>query len=156
MYRILTSCRACTGPIRRVLTLGHTPLANSLSATRGEAMSLPRFPLNLCTCETCGFVQLDIAIDSAVLFEHYVYVTPDAASLRAHYDAEIEMIISSYGPEANAARSVFSKPAARESVRRSLLTDRTLARLAEIASGKAEAAAEPEAEASETKEEEQQ
>jgi novobiocin biosynthesis protein NovU/D-mycarose 3-C-methyltransferase len=55
-------------------------------------MSLPRFPLNLCTCDECGFAQLDIAIDSKVLFEHYVYVTPNARSLQSHYDEEIAMI----------------------------------------------------------------
>lgn len=92
MYHILTKCRACDGAIRRVLALGHTPLANSLSETRSEAMSLPRFPLNLCTCEACGFTQLDIAIDSKVLFEHYVYITPNARSLQSHYDEEIAMV----------------------------------------------------------------
>lgn len=89
MYRILTQCRACSGPIRQVVSLGHTPLANSLMATRGEAMSLPKFPLNLCVCEQCSFVQLDVAIDSKVLFEHYVYVTPNATSLQSHYDSLI-------------------------------------------------------------------
>lgn len=87
MYRILTRCRACQGPIKQVVSLGHSPLANSLTATRDEAMSLPRFPLNLCSCEQCGFVQLDIAIESRVLFEHYVYVTPNARSLEAHYES---------------------------------------------------------------------
>lgn len=92
MYRILTQCRACGGSIRQVVSLGHTPLANSLMATRGEAMSLPKFPLNLCVCELCSFVQLDVAIDSRVLFEHYVYVTPNARSLQSHYDALIETL----------------------------------------------------------------
>lgn len=92
MYRILTKCRACDAAITRVVSLGHTPLANSLTSTREEALSLPRFPLNLCACETCAFVQLDIAIEARVLFEHYVYVTPDAKSLRSHYDALIETL----------------------------------------------------------------
>lgn len=92
MYRILTRCRACQGPISQVMSLGHSPLANSLTASRDEAMSLPRYPLNLCVCAVCGFVQLDIAIESRVLFEHYVYVTPHARSLGAHYEALISVL----------------------------------------------------------------
>lgn len=99
MYQILTTCRACGGPLRRVLSLGHTPLANALTDTRYEAMSLPKFPLNLCLCESCWFTQLDVAIDSSVLFEHYVYVTPHARSLTDHYAVLISEISSIMGLE---------------------------------------------------------
>jgi len=94
VYRILTQCRACGGSLKQVIALGHTPLANALAPTRSEAMSLPRYPLNLCVCERCEFVQLDVAIDSKVLFEHYLYVTPSAKSLDAHYDALLRTVDS--------------------------------------------------------------
>lgn len=92
MYRILTKCRACGGPIRQAVSIGHSPLANSLTTTESEARSLPQFPLNLCECTVCSFVQLDVAIESRVLFEHYVYVTPAAKSLDSHYDALMQTL----------------------------------------------------------------
>jgi novobiocin biosynthesis protein NovU/D-mycarose 3-C-methyltransferase len=41
-------------------------------------------------------VQLDVAIDSEELFGHYVYETPVASSLTAHYNALIEQIFAVY------------------------------------------------------------
>ncbi len=49
-------------------------------------------------------------------------------------DAEIERIIASSGPQAEQMRQVFSSPDAKAAMERSLLTKKTLDRLAEIAS----------------------
>lgn len=91
-----TKCRACDGPLRLVLDLGHSPLANSLSATPEEARALPWYPLRMCYCTSCWMVQLDVAIPSEELFSHYVYETPAAASLHLHYEHLIETIASVY------------------------------------------------------------
>jgi len=52
----------------------------------------------------------------------------------AEIDQEIEKIVDSSGPQAEQMRSVFSSPDARAAIERSLLTRKTLERLAEIVS----------------------
>jgi SAM-dependent methyltransferase len=79
------NCRACGGQLRLVLDLGETPLANSFASTTAEALALPRYPLRLCVCTSCMFVQLDVVIPPEVLFKTYAYETPRAKSLEEHY-----------------------------------------------------------------------
>lgn len=101
-----TQCRACGGSLRLVLDLGQTPLANSLSETAQEAQNLPRYPLRMCTCSACMMVQLDVAVPSDVLFSHYVYETPRAASLEQHYERLIDEMWRWLGADAP-PRSIF-------------------------------------------------
>lgn len=91
--KIVASCRACSGALNYVFDLGQVPLANTYSETRAEAINLPRYPLRLCQCRRCGFLQLDVVIDSATLFSHYAYETPRGSpSLTHHYDQLVEAI----------------------------------------------------------------
>ena len=50
-------------------------------------------------------------------------------------DGELDTLVSSAGTESEGLRSVFDTDAGRDSIRRSLLTRRTLDRLAEIVTG---------------------
>lgn len=76
------ACRVCKGPTSTVLDLGTVPIANHLTRD-GDA---PSHPLRLDFCERCCNLQLRDTLDKRGLFEHYLYETPDAPSLRAHYD----------------------------------------------------------------------
>lgn len=86
------NCRACNGTLRLVLDLGETPLANSFAPTEAEAKALKRYPLRLCVCASCEFVQLDVAIPGEVLFKDYAYETPRTGSLTKHYAKLLEEI----------------------------------------------------------------
>ena len=80
-----TTCRACGGSrLRRFLSLGATPLANSFLHSPHEFTSEPTYPLDVYFCEHCSLVQLLDVIDPEILFRNYVYVTGTSDTIAAH------------------------------------------------------------------------
>jgi len=53
--------------------LGDIPLVNNLCETRDEALNIERFPLNINYYPASGESSLSIAIDSKLLFSHYLF-----------------------------------------------------------------------------------
>ncbi len=70
-FRVRPDCRLCGGPVREVLRLPDTPLANELSLTSDPGQDV--FPLYLSRCDSCGHVQLPVVVNPDRLFRHYVY-----------------------------------------------------------------------------------
>ncbi len=67
-------CRACGGGgCAPLLSLGKTPLANSLLSDPSDAASEQRYPLELVWCPDCTLVQITETIPPETLFGHYVY-----------------------------------------------------------------------------------
>ena len=67
-------CRSCAGTnTRLVLSLGRTPLANSLLSESQLNEPEPRYPLDLVFCPDCGMVQITETVPPEVLFRDYVY-----------------------------------------------------------------------------------
>ncbi len=67
-------CRACSGSgCVAMLSLGYTPLANSLLSDKADAASERRYPLELAWCPSCALVQITETIPPEALFGHYVY-----------------------------------------------------------------------------------
>ncbi len=67
-------CRSCgSSRLDPVLSLGSTPLANSLldddTLTRPEA----RYPLDLVFCPACTLVQITLSVPPEEMFEEYAY-----------------------------------------------------------------------------------
>jgi hypothetical protein len=53
------ACRSCgAADLYAVLSLGDTPLANSLLTSDALAAPEPRYPLDLCLCRVCALVQI--------------------------------------------------------------------------------------------------
>ncbi len=78
------ACRICEAPTREILDLGSTPPANLLQSKPAEEQQ--KYPLVLEWCEACGNVQLRDCLDPEVLYRDYLYVTPNSAMLRGHYE----------------------------------------------------------------------
>lgn len=78
------SCRICSMDTRVVLDLGSMPPANSLVSSTMQRQN--NFPLVLEYCESCGSIQLQDCLDSEDLYRNYLYVTPNSAMLRKHYE----------------------------------------------------------------------
>ncbi len=81
-----SSCRICQGAkLRRILSLGPTPLANAF--LREEEKHLPEryFPLDVYLCKDCSLVQLLDVVDPRVLFKDYVYVSSTSPVFVAHF-----------------------------------------------------------------------
>jgi 2-polyprenyl-3-methyl-5-hydroxy-6-metoxy-1,4-benzoquinol methylase len=68
------ACRSCGEPrLQTVLSLGTTPLANSLLTQDDLARPEPAFPLDLAFCPACTLVQITETVPPETLFREYLY-----------------------------------------------------------------------------------
>jgi SAM-dependent methyltransferase len=88
---MIAACRACQrAPLRSVLSLGLTPLANALLPAEALTRPEPRYPLDLVFCPSCSLVQITETVPPEQLFRHYAYFSSfsDTAILSAKALAE--------------------------------------------------------------------
>jgi|HubBroStandDraft_1064217.scaffolds.fasta_scaffold01499_2 SAM-dependent methyltransferase len=88
-------CRLCGATSTTVLDMGKMPLANSFPRSRSEPEET--YDLVLESCAACGNLQLRDCIDPHVLYENYLYVTPNSRALDAHYASLIRYLIGEAG-----------------------------------------------------------
>ncbi|MBV9121450.1 MAG: class I SAM-dependent methyltransferase, partial [Chloroflexi bacterium] len=94
---IATACRACGGSdLRHVLSLGQTPLANSLLPLDSADDPL-LYPLDLVRCGSCFLVQLQQIVDPATLFSDYVYFSSFSDAMLRHADEVAAELTESRG-----------------------------------------------------------
>lgn len=68
------ACRSCGEPdLLPILSLGETPLANSLLTSEQVGGLEPRFPLDLMFCPACSLVQIIESVSPEALFGDYLY-----------------------------------------------------------------------------------
>ncbi len=83
MIKDHTKCRVCGATkLTEYLDLGYLPLSNKLQDTHDQVV--PKFPLRLALCQTCGLSQLLHVIDPDILFGNYVYRSGISDSYREH------------------------------------------------------------------------
>ena len=94
----IRACRACDGEqLTLVLSLGKTPLANSLVelARRGEPE--PRFPLDLVLCESCALLQITETVPPEVMFRDYRYFSSFSDTMLKHAAAIADRLVKERG-----------------------------------------------------------
>ncbi len=70
----IDSCRSCgQKALRRILSLGTSPLANALVNEDQLSEEDPKFPLDLVFCPECALVQITETVPPEILFRNYVY-----------------------------------------------------------------------------------
>ena len=80
-----TTCRACGATtLQPILTLGPSPLANSLLKSTDEFAGERQFPLDLYFCTGCSLLQILDVVRPDILFRHYLYVTGTSTTIAAH------------------------------------------------------------------------
>jgi hypothetical protein len=85
MHHVRSSCRVCGNQqLKRFLSLGPTPLANSFLSSPDQFADELSFPLDVYFCEDCTLVQLLDVIDPEVLFRNYIYVTGTSDTIARH------------------------------------------------------------------------
>jgi SAM-dependent methyltransferase len=87
-------CRSCGGTnLAPVLSLGETPLANSLLTS--EQISEPelRFPLDLVFCPACFLVQITESVPPEVLFGDYLYFSSFSDTMLESSSAIAERLV---------------------------------------------------------------
>ena len=78
-------CRLCgTALLDPVLSLGRTPLANSLLTDADLEHEEPAFPLDLAFCAHCSLVQITETIPPQDLFTEYLYFSSYSDTMLVH------------------------------------------------------------------------
>jgi SAM-dependent methyltransferase len=92
------ACRSCgEGSLELVLSLGSTPLANSLLTQ--EQLSLPEetYPLDLAFCPHCSLVQITETVPPEKLFRDYLYFSSFSDTMLRHARAIADRLVGSRG-----------------------------------------------------------
>ena len=81
----ITHCRSCGGAgLALVLSLGATPLANSLLDAGQLGADEPRYALDLVFCPACSLVQITETVPPELLFREYVYFSSFSDTMLRH------------------------------------------------------------------------
>jgi SAM-dependent methyltransferase len=81
----INRCRSCgAGGLELVLSLGTTPLANSLLTEEQLARPEPAFPLDLVFCPACSLVQITETVPPEQLFGNYLYFSSFSETMLLH------------------------------------------------------------------------
>jgi SAM-dependent methyltransferase len=98
---VVTGCRACqSSGLVTILSLGQTPLANSLLAET-DPLPPPLYPLDLVRCPRCGLVQIAQVVAPTRLFSDYVYFSSTSDTMLRHAEALVAHLLraESLGPD---------------------------------------------------------
>lgn len=91
--RTETCCRICAGKkLKPILSLGSTPLANSLLKDLSEGEAELKFPLQLVWCTNCTLVQITETVNPEILFSNYYYCSSFADTTLESAKALVERL----------------------------------------------------------------
>lgn len=91
----LTRCRSCgESALFPVLSLGTTPLANSLLKEEQLDDTEPRFPLGIVFCGSCTLLQLTETVPPDQLFREYLYFSSFSDTMLKHAETLVGELIS--------------------------------------------------------------
>ena len=91
-------CRSCGAlEVETVLSLGTTPLANSLVAPERLDEPEPTYPLDLAFCAACSLVQITETVPPDVLFRDYVYFSSYSDTMIRHATALADELLAERG-----------------------------------------------------------
>lgn len=90
------SCRSCGSPeLEIVLSLGQTPLANSLLTKAQLKDPEPTYPLDLAFCPACSLLQITETVPPETLFRDYLYFSSFSDTMLKHAEDLAEELIKS-------------------------------------------------------------
>ncbi len=94
----MINCRVCKqNNLEKFLTLGPQPLVNSYLKADQVNESEVFYPLDVCVCRTCNFVQLGYVVDPAVMFSNYLYFSSNSAAGMKHYASMADEVKQTLG-----------------------------------------------------------
>ncbi len=90
-----TRCRSCgSSDLHLILSLGQTPLANSLLAADQLQQPEPTFPLDLVFCQQCTLVQITETVPPEQLFSNYLYFSSFSDTMLQHSEELVNALIN--------------------------------------------------------------
>lgn len=99
---LISACRLCGGTdLPVILSLGETPLANSLLTEERLQQPEPRFALDVAFCPGCSLVQITETVPPETLFRDYAYFSSFSDTMLRHAREIAEGLIErrKLGPE---------------------------------------------------------
>lgn len=85
-YGLQNSCRICGNrDLKKILSLGQSPLANSLLSEQELKEKEEMFPLEIMYCNNCKLCQLSYVVNPEKMFKNYVYVTSTTETFKKHF-----------------------------------------------------------------------
>jgi len=93
----LKTCRVCKSTdLKKVLTLGPTPLANAFLTEKQIDEPESFYPLDVYFCSHCSFVQLGHVVSPEILFKDYVYVSSTSPVFVSHFQTFAQEVVSRF------------------------------------------------------------
>ncbi len=93
-----TTCRSCgRADLTVVLSLGQTPLANSLLSVDELDRPEPTYPLELAFCPGCTLVQITETVSPEQLFRDYMYFSSFSDTMLTHARALVRRLTEERG-----------------------------------------------------------
>lgn len=90
----ITSCRSCNAAaLEVVLSLGRTPLANSLLTEEQLAEPEETYPLELAFCRGCSLLQITETVPPEKLFREYLYFSSFSDTMLLHAETLADKLI---------------------------------------------------------------
>jgi len=90
------TCRSCGSPqLEVVLSLGQTPLANSLLTKAQLKDPEPTYPLDLAFCRACALLQITETVPPETLFRDYLYFSSFSDTMLKHAEELADELIKS-------------------------------------------------------------
>ena len=90
-----TDCRSCgSTKLKRVLSLGESPLANNLTNSQNEKSEV--YPLEMNYCAECHNCQLSCTVPAAKMFDNYLYVSSTSKTFRKHFEKAADGYVKKY------------------------------------------------------------
>ena len=88
-------CRSCDSTkLKKVVSLGHQPLANNLLKKKNDKEEL--YPLEINYCPSCHNCQLSVVVDPKKMFSNYLYVSSTTKTLRQHFGNAAKQYIKEF------------------------------------------------------------
>jgi len=95
-------CRSCgQEDLELILSLGDTPLANSLVTAEQLNQPEPTYPLDLAFCPGCSLVQITETVPPENLFREYLYFSSFSDTMLRHASQIVQRLLASrkLGPQ---------------------------------------------------------
>jgi SAM-dependent methyltransferase len=92
------ACRSCGhAGLQTILSLGETPLANSLPSAEDAGRDESRYPLELVFCPACALVQITETVPPEILFRDYLYFSSFSDTMLRHAEELVASVVAERG-----------------------------------------------------------
>ena len=90
-------CRICeNSELKKVISLGKSPLANNLLSAEDLSKNEELYPLEIMYCSKCHLCQLSYVIHPEKMFKKYLYVTSTTDTFKQHFKEMADKIIKDF------------------------------------------------------------